>query len=908
MVKADPKRNYYADLDVSPAASTDDIKKQFRKLARLYHPDRNPGKELEYVPKFQAIQAAHEVLGDPDQRAKYDADRKRLGYGARAVPKPSPYPSTFRQPRPRPPPQPAHFPPPSQAFPRPPPRPQPPPRQASNHPNRPPPQNPYNTSTRPSAAPTGASKFTNPTGPNRFAQFYPPRPAAAKDDANLRDNVFNAWQNMNKTHSRPNTGTQPSTPGSGDDTGADRNHGPFGRASAAHPGIHRSNTTRAPRKNGFDPNAPGDFWEPAAKQTSSYKTRPHFTEGNTDGMFPPNFVPTHDQEDEFAQPKPKRHSEHMHPQSFPNMRNVDQDMSYGERISSPYQGSGGEKVSVGAAEFLQRSTSVKDQARMAADYESAGSNPSSKKTTPRAKSSSPHNAPSNQASPGANARKQPFVSDLSESDSSSGSSGFSAKAQTGNFNIPQARKVAMPSRKWTVSPNKDGKQPVDTSFASKDWTGVFEGNNLFGPPQLGPQTSRSRPSPMRTSRKNSTSPVYINISDTVPINTNTPFPSAGETQPSPVNPSPANPSPPVKFSAEEWGKYFKQPSLFVPDINNLSQQSRPPSTVRKPLRPRTMSKTADRPNFDAKGANRDGKPTSRSASTGGSKEDVDAMDIDVDMTPPFRGAGRSDSGNVRMVPAAPQRADWRDMLETKPVASGSSAIPLGQPTIPTAVPSAVPNAVPPPNQHIPPPPPGPPPNFSSRPTTGGASAPEEIPPSLNLADLKSNLTKRAASGSVDIGDLSTSLPFNSGTSDRHPTAPSNAPLNIPKAPQPPQLPTGRRMTHEEWKQHVGNMSAYMGYWYQFEDKMIQHFATRHVDATKFGTGIPNQAATNLLEASGDIRDGGIERYAETLEQDRRVREFWSSACNRHQKCVMDFVKIKGRVRKEGFGPPIITAQ
>ncbi|KAK3077870.1 hypothetical protein LTS18_008927, partial [Coniosporium uncinatum] len=81
MVKADAKQNYYQLLEVPPTADTEEIKRAFRKLARIYHPDRNPGKEDEFVPKFQAIQAAHEILGDPDQRAKYDADRRKLGFG-----------------------------------------------------------------------------------------------------------------------------------------------------------------------------------------------------------------------------------------------------------------------------------------------------------------------------------------------------------------------------------------------------------------------------------------------------------------------------------------------------------------------------------------------------------------------------------------------------------------------------------------------------------------------------------------------------------------------------------------------------------------------------------------------------------------------------------------------------------
>ncbi|KAL4880249.1 hypothetical protein BJY04DRAFT_83340 [Aspergillus karnatakaensis] len=80
MVKVDVRRDYYADLNLTAGADAEDIKKQFRKLALKYHPDRNPGKEVESNAKFQAIQAAHEILIDPHQRLKYDTERLRSGF------------------------------------------------------------------------------------------------------------------------------------------------------------------------------------------------------------------------------------------------------------------------------------------------------------------------------------------------------------------------------------------------------------------------------------------------------------------------------------------------------------------------------------------------------------------------------------------------------------------------------------------------------------------------------------------------------------------------------------------------------------------------------------------------------------------------------------------------------------
>jgi len=63
--------DYYKILDLKKDASTDDIKKAYRKLARKHHPDLNPNNE-EANKKFQQINEANEVLSDPDKRKKYD--------------------------------------------------------------------------------------------------------------------------------------------------------------------------------------------------------------------------------------------------------------------------------------------------------------------------------------------------------------------------------------------------------------------------------------------------------------------------------------------------------------------------------------------------------------------------------------------------------------------------------------------------------------------------------------------------------------------------------------------------------------------------------------------------------------------------------------------------------------------
>lgn len=63
--------DYYKILGLSKNATDDDIKKAYRKLARKYHPDLNPG-NAEAQKTFQQINEANEVLSDPEKRKKYD--------------------------------------------------------------------------------------------------------------------------------------------------------------------------------------------------------------------------------------------------------------------------------------------------------------------------------------------------------------------------------------------------------------------------------------------------------------------------------------------------------------------------------------------------------------------------------------------------------------------------------------------------------------------------------------------------------------------------------------------------------------------------------------------------------------------------------------------------------------------
>lgn len=214
-------------------------------LALQYHPDRNPGRENEFNAKFQAIQAANEILSDPQQRLKYDTDRLRAGYGKVYGP-----PKT---------------------------------NQRKTHPNSfasatPPPR------TQPQKPPFATRSHTTTNGPSPGAQRYAPHARAGtqqwsknQDNAQTRADAFRAFNGMRGSHAGGWRGFDPET-GRATPSGGTPRQQPFGnpRSKSAYEYFKdniksqgSSSPNSSKKKTGFAPATPGGD-EPMARNTSAY--------------------------------------------------------------------------------------------------------------------------------------------------------------------------------------------------------------------------------------------------------------------------------------------------------------------------------------------------------------------------------------------------------------------------------------------------------------------------------------------------------------------------------------------------------------------------------------------------------------------------------------------------------------
>ncbi|KAK5705635.1 hypothetical protein LTR17_021501 [Elasticomyces elasticus] len=502
MVKPDPKHNYYADLSLPTTCSIDEVRKQYRRLALLYHPDRNAGKEEEVVPKFQAIQTAHEVLSDATLKAKYDGDRRKAGlyplnraagggggaagYSAGSA---------------------------GGAYPPPPRRTQP------------------GVWTRPPGTTGGAGTGGTPTGADRFTNFTrPPAPTARKDATTDRKNNFNAWQNLNTAQERqqqqqsqrsapppppasplgsngrprppPRADTKlpseddirgagfnyhkPTASASGgfNDPGLDprqtawaahhQKNGANSPAAGATAGVGRSNTTRTPRKpTGFDPNAPGSDERAAPAEQSGYShSHRHRSEDfghlpRGTGFMPPPPPPMPPSMSPTSPNSARPFGDPLRPSKSRGGEGEQVPYAEGTRTRTPYTNFSGEKTPFTRTESgdgLRRTASTRDTTKLHGNAGAAG----------RARSTSPL------------AKKKPFVeysdSDVTDNGRSSEDSDERSGEASRPGTAPQTRRKKIPTPPSRMYGSRPGSKGGD---GTGERPGMGVGGSGFGGEGMG---------------------------------------------------------------------------------------------------------------------------------------------------------------------------------------------------------------------------------------------------------------------------------------------------------------------------------------------------------------------------------------------------------------------------------------
>ena len=398
-------------------------------LAALkYHPDRNPGKEIEYNPKFQAISAAHEILADDEQRSKYDSVRRyasttTIPSFSRAPPTPgNPYEARSAYP--------------------PPPR-----RAASSTPQKPQPGTGAYAS-------GGADRYNG----NNFPQPPPRSAPTAKKDAKDRANMFNAWQNMNHAQAAAQkTAPEPSRRPS-DSSNINGSTEGWRTASEASKNSAYAQAQQNRAKSQHDDafgrkqkhQVPPGFNPSESRQSSGMPSQPRASHQAHPGPPPPP----------RPQPQPGTTRKPNPMQDFRQRSRDEVPFTEGSpRTSSPYASNAGERTYLNS-ERLRRSESTRDRTKT---HYTQADDPGIGTTGPRRRSDSAQTGnAANEVNDGPSRKTTAFTVDSSDEESAT-----SPARPVGNATQPPAdvprRTLAKPSRTWSRRSETASKQPESRS-------------------------------------------------------------------------------------------------------------------------------------------------------------------------------------------------------------------------------------------------------------------------------------------------------------------------------------------------------------------------------------------------------------------------------------------------------------
>ncbi|KIW93798.1 uncharacterized protein Z519_05113 [Cladophialophora bantiana CBS 173.52] len=895
MVKADIKRDYYADLDLPPTADTEEIKKQFRLLAKQYHPDRNPGHEVDVVPKFQAVQAAHEILGDPVEKAKYDAGRARLAAKTAATTSSAYPPDPYGFPRPN---DPKSTPTAKQQYPFP-----PPPKSAQTRAPRP----AFAPKSQQQQASSGADKF------NAFTRGVPQSWDRAKYDEARAEaaRVFPAMRPTSSAQQMPprSTPRQAPTapkPGSGSEMPYVPNVPP-----TSFPGLSRTASARKSDYPGVDPSQyPRSAFSYVQGTRGQPPSNPHIHVQDNHSMRSPPVS--------RARPavSPLRHA-----------RSSDYDMrnDLGGRPPSRYAGTGGERTDING-DGLHRSSSVRNSP---IDDRGPFGRPSARyENIPRHRSASP------------GVRKAGIHADFSETSSSDEEprpmnsrpkavprsrpqvrTGLSYDADhnpglTGQFPSTNYTRIVDDSRYQYPPP--DAREPTRKPFPSMTSPDIeaprpnvlhddgggsdkpkyaapffldshtwSRRNSRDGPAQRGcsfngfpswavPSSVFPQTTPPRPHKQKSDTPKEGGSLDFIQswINRTNPSVSHASTQPKVQ----------TTFSAADWHDKVTADDIFRADESLRKSPSKSSRTASKPTsRGRAQSRSAEQDQTSpSEIPNGHGEDKSTAFQPGKLADDWAA-----------RASAKTAPGNPRASPVSDTTDDSRDRY-----------IVVEEDAMDVDTPPANGNRPPASNGIKYPVSAGPPPPEPKRRSTNGG------------VDLK-EFTEQAPFAPTSAGlkgmkeDLVTHLPFESRASNdvnlnRTTTARIRA-LNLPKPPKVVTPPAEDRLDKVNFAQYVENMDNYMHEWNKFNAKMIEHFRSRQDRVC--GTMSPHWISQPSDGPDADILDeegagekkAGYGAYMQWLKDDAQCRTWWEEANEKHLQCLEDLGRIR-RVAKRKLRP------
>lgn len=856
MVKADVRRDYYADLGLTPSADAEDIKKQFRKLALKYHPDRNPGRELEFNAKFQAIQAAHEILSDPQQRLKYDTDRLRAGYGklygpnkantARKAPT-NPYASasTAKPQTPKPP-----------------------------------------FSSRPQSFHNGPS-----TGAQRYASYARAAPKQpwekTQDEGQTRADAYRGFQEMkgNSTpgwsHFDPRTGragytgaARPDATPNGHPTRPKSAYEYF-KTSPKTTANESSRTQSTRKKQGFAPRTAGGD-EPMAPNTSSYTSVPRRERFQTPDSFQRETAPSPTAE------RPAATSGYR----AENTRTPDI-----ERTGSKYAGTGGERTFFSSSWL--RLESVRNSPK--SSRAQSRTNPPSPTPPPtgRHKSASPKlrsDRGRNYDSTSSSGTENEFISRKPKAVPKSRLQNHkyaNFRSQTGSTPMAEPAKPASSenifgafSSNSNPAPN-EGQAPQNGAFKSSshdDLRKPFTADSWKGDFGFGSFTSSTAENGRSefNHRPNSRGRTSTRAS---PSRAGQPGPfSQDSSRSASVSQQPPTAFPEAKFSVDEWAAKLKDVQWTMPQSEEASQwantqRQRSPKKqtkfgikMRPTPQPASVATEAEESRTTVEGS-------SKQEATGTGAEEVEAMDLDDDVP-----SKNTDGGFQTDKASKDQVTQPSSGVDSKDTGASFKSCLFNLNDLSSTAPFTNTN-------------------------NGGIEDLQDIHATLPFE----SRAKAPRTTARDVRPRKLICP----NPPKRPTPPELVPISA--GSQQLGLPRGA------WDRYIAEMGAYMREWNAFNRRLLRHFNARQ-DAMETGmapnwigavgdstrikinepSGEDDEKATREDDDDAESDDAmvagsakaGFSAYLRAFDEDERVHKHWEVARENHRKCIVQLGEMR----------------